>query len=132
MWYSDDLRRKVIEAYEAGRGSQPDLAALFGVSRGWIQKILRRFRATGETRIGTWRCGPLPKISVPRLTQLVARHPEASLAELGRQLGVSVPTVCRTLQRLGYTRKKNVYVPPSGRRRASSGSGPSGGSGKAA
>jgi transposase len=132
MGYSDDLRRKVIEAWLAGRGSQEALAAIFGVSRSWIQKILRHQRRTGETARGTWKHGPAPRVSAARYRQAVARYPAATLPELGRRLGVSAPTVCRTLKRLGITRKKRVSMRRSGRRRASSGSVPGGGARKAA
>ncbi len=34
MPYSDDLRRKLVEAWLAGHGTQAELAEWFGVSRG--------------------------------------------------------------------------------------------------
>ena len=37
--YSDDLRCKLLEAYEAGRGSLQELAKQFGVSWGYSKKI---------------------------------------------------------------------------------------------
>ena len=45
--YSRDLRERVIEAYDAGRGSSRQLADVFGVSSAWIRKLLRLRRETG-------------------------------------------------------------------------------------
>jgi transposase len=33
--YSDDLRRKLLEAFDQGKGSLSELAEDFGVSLGW-------------------------------------------------------------------------------------------------
>src|SRR4051812_11138712 len=49
MRYSDDLRRKLIEAWESNRDTQRDLADQFGVSLGWVEKVLRRWRDTGHS-----------------------------------------------------------------------------------
>jgi len=40
--YSDDLRRKFAEAYERGDGSLSMLAARFGVSVEWAEKLRAR------------------------------------------------------------------------------------------
>ncbi len=45
--YSNDLRRKVLEAHAAGKGSMRELAERFGVSLGWVEKISRQQRRTG-------------------------------------------------------------------------------------
>lgn len=127
MQYSDDLRRKLIEAYEAGRGTQAALADLFGVSLGWVQKVLRRWRATGQAEAASFRHGPLPSLLPSRLLRVAQQHPDATLAELGRRLKVSPSTVCRGLQHLGLPRKKRHSTPASVTRRASSGGEPSGG-----
>jgi transposase len=45
--YSMDLRERVIEAYDAGRGSSRELAEVFDVSGAWIRKLLWLRRETG-------------------------------------------------------------------------------------
>ncbi|MGB8769717.1 MAG: hypothetical protein WCC92_08885, partial [Candidatus Korobacteraceae bacterium] len=47
--YSDDLRCKLLEAYEAGRGSLQELAKQFGVSWGYSKKIRARQVQTGSS-----------------------------------------------------------------------------------
>ncbi len=37
--YSDDLRRKLLEAHAAGKGTLAELAERFGVSLAWAWKI---------------------------------------------------------------------------------------------
>jgi len=118
MQYSDDLRQKLVDAWQAGHGTQAELAEWFGVSLRWVEKVLRRWRRTGQTAAGPFRHGPLPVISPVRLERLVQRHPAATLAELGHHFEVSAPTVCRALQRLDLPRKKD---PPCQRTRYASG-----------
>jgi transposase len=117
MRYSDDLRRKLIEAWESNRDTQRDLADQFGVSLGWVEKVLRRWHDTGHSEAPAFRPGPLPLLSSTRLETLVLQHPDATLAELGDRLQVSGATVCRALQRLDLPRKKSHCMPASATRR---------------
>jgi transposase len=97
------------------------LAEWFGVSLSWVEKVLRRWRTTGQTAARPFRHGPLPSLSPARLEQLVQRRPAATLAELGRRLQVSASTVYRALERLDLPRKKRHSTPASATRLASSG-----------
>lgn len=106
MQYSNDLRRKLVEAWQAGAGTQAELAEVFGVSLGWVEKVLRRWRETGDTAAPVFRHGPVSRLQPARVERLVKKYPDATLAELGHCLKVSPPTLCRWLQRLGLRRKK--------------------------
>ena len=53
--YSDDLRRKFVEAYQRGDGSLVVLAGRFGVSLGWAEKVMRTLRNTGRTGVNADR-----------------------------------------------------------------------------
>lgn len=46
--YSLDLRRKVVEAYERGVGSQRQVAELFGISLSFVEKLFMQLRGTGQ------------------------------------------------------------------------------------
>src|SRR2546423_11420413 len=46
--YSDDLRCKILLAYEAGEGSLEELAEDFGVSYGYTKKIRQQQRRSGQ------------------------------------------------------------------------------------
>jgi transposase len=117
MRYSDDLRRKLIQAWETNLFTQLELADQFGVSLGWVEKVLRRWRETGWVTPVPFRPGPQASSKPARLEKLVAQHPDATLAELGRRLKLSAPTVCRALQQLDWPRKKSRSTPASGTRR---------------
>jgi transposase len=106
MQYSFDLRRKLVEAWQSWDGTQTELAELLGISRSWMQKVLRRFEQTGDLAAPVYRHGPVSRLSEKRLAALVALHPDATVAELGRRLRVSASTVCRALQRMNLPRKK--------------------------
>lgn len=116
--YSMDLRERVIEAYDSGRGSSRELARVFGVSSAWIRKLLRLRRETGTVAPKAYRRGPRPRLSVrqlERLAELVRQHPDATLADLRRQLRVNCSrvTIHRALSKLGMSYKKSRSVPAS-------------------
>lgn len=128
--YSGDFRQKVVQAYEAGRGSQRALAQLFGVSLSFIQELLQRYRATGSVAPKPHGGGKPSKVR-PYLAEIARWHteqPDASLAERCAQLAKPVPvsrmTMSRALERLGLRRKKRPFAPPSKTRRQSRPSGP--------
>jgi putative transposase len=118
--YSMDLRKRVVEAYgqESGRGSQARLAKRFGVSPAWVCGLLLRHRQTGDygplrTRRG--RKAVFVGRRREQLEQLVATQPDATLEELRDRTGAtcSLAAICKTLQRLGYRRKKRRSGPLS-------------------
>ena len=132
--YSMDLRERVIEAYDRGRGSSRQLARLFGVSSAWVRKLLRLRRETGTVAAKAYRRGPRPRLSkrqLARLAELVREHPDATLADLRRRLRVdcSLVTIHRALVKLGMSYKKSRSVRASKIERTSSSSAEAGGDG---
>jgi transposase len=126
--YPLDLRQKILQAYDHGRGSQHALAALFGVSRGFVEPLLPRRRTTGAIAPRPHVGGRPPccdRSALALVRHLVQAPPDATLAELCTQLQqqrgirVSVATMCRLSQRLGLPRKKSPSMPPNARRHAS-------------
>ena len=69
MQYSDDLRWKLVEAWEAGLETQSELADIFGVSLSWVEKVLRRWRDTGSTAATVFRHGPICRLPPTRVEQ---------------------------------------------------------------
>ena len=109
--YSIDLRERVIEAVDEKKGTQQQIATIFGVSARWIRKLLRQRRETGSIAPKPHGGGHPPKFSgkrLERLRSLVDHDPDATLQELRRRSRVpaSVMAVFRALRRLGYSRKK--------------------------
>jgi transposase len=46
--YSNDLRRRIVEAYESGEHSLDDVATFFSVSKATMKNFARRNRLTGS------------------------------------------------------------------------------------
>jgi transposase len=106
-----DVRARAIAAYEAGNGTQADIAKFYQVDISTFQRWLQRYRETG-------RASPLPrghnppalnKEQVLHLKRYVKERPDATLEQLRERLGVrcSLVAIHNTLARLGYRYKKN-------------------------
>lgn len=116
--YSEDLRRRIVGAVDREVGSQGKVAALFGVSRTFVKKLLRQRRETGSLAPKPHGGGHRPKLDGKKCdavrAYIVEVQDDASLAEVQayveRRLKVMVSqaTVSRVLQHLGLPRKKNA------------------------
>src|SRR5512143_2142472 len=114
--YSEDLRRKVVDAYAQREGSIRVLARRFKVSLGFVRDLLKRYRVTGELKPRAYRRGVKPKVEAAGehyLRELIRQEPALTLWELSaryeRRWGVRVSksAMDRTVRRLKITRKKN-------------------------
>jgi transposase len=116
--YSQDLRDRVIKAYERGMKTGA-IAEAFAVSPAWARRVKQTLREQD-------RATPLPrggartrKVDREALLRLVNERPDATLIELRDQLeartGVkcSEAAVCVTLKKLGLSYKKRRSMPPS-------------------
>jgi transposase len=82
--YSLDLRQKILRASEQGLGSQRAIAALFGVSQSFVEKLLRRRRASGDIAPRPHAGGRRAlgdEAALAQVRQSVPAHPDATLAE---------------------------------------------------
>lgn len=124
--YSDDLRRKLLEAHDRGEGSLRELARRFGVSSPWAWKISAQRRRTGQMERVRQRHGRQSRVTATverRLRNLLREQPDRTLAEL--QQGVweaegerfSVQHLWRVLRRMQLRLKKNRSMPPNRTRR---------------
>ena len=116
--YSIDFREKVVKAYEQEDTSIRKLATRFDVSKAFVQRLLKQKKVKGhvqpEKQGGSMK-SELDGYST-QLTQMVEKHPDATLSEYCEYWGethnqwVSTSTMCRTLKRLQLTLKKRRYV----------------------
>ena len=113
--YSLDLRKRVIEAYQAKESSLRQLAKRFKVSLSFIRDLTRRYRETNTVEPKPHGGGTPAKLEAEHLEvvkQLVEAQPDALLYELcerlaeNSQLTVSVSTMHRAVQRLELSYKK--------------------------
>lgn len=136
--YSDDLRGKLLRAYEAGRGSLQELAQQFGVSWGYSKKIrAQQLRTKQRERPRQTRHGPASRLTAAVEQQLRAalrQQPDLTLSELQQRLaastgvGISRSRLWVWLQGLGLRHKKNRSGRRSRTAAKTSGAGKPGGS----
>jgi len=115
--YSQDLRDRLIAAVEGQTfASHTELALTLGVSRSFLQKLLRRKRTTGQSA-ALLHGGGRQRTLAPeahRIRTEVTRQPDVTLAELCERVEqaggrASHPSMmCRELQTLHLPRKKKV------------------------
>jgi transposase len=115
--YSDDLRRKVLSSYGAGKGTMRELAQRFDVSYGWVLKIAAAQRQSGSyKRVPQRRAAS--RIDTGLIRRLVEAQPDIVLVELRQRAaeqGVQASTVhlWRILAKLGLRLKKSHSMPLS-------------------
>ena len=129
--YSQDLRDRVLSAYDRGLPTQ-QIAETFQVSKAWARRIKQRRRETGETSARRMGGPGVIKVDRARLTELVRQDPDATLPELRDRLGVTcaISTICVALKKLGFSFKKRRSTRRSRIGRMSSNAARSGGNGR--
>lgn len=111
--YSNDLRRKLLEAYDQGKGSVAELAEQFCVSLAWAWRISAARKRTGQMELPAYRHGRKSRIDEEILSALLREHPDMTLpelqAELEKKSGLHVSTqhIWRVLKRMGFRLKKS-------------------------
>ncbi len=122
--YSEDLRRRIVTAVEAGLSCSA-AARQFAVSVSCAIKLLQRWRRTGSV-------APDPRGRKPYaladheglVRELVAARPDMTLDELHEELGrrgirVGRSSIGRFLLAGGLTLKKRRFMPPNSNGRTS-------------
>jgi len=112
---SADTRRRALAAYARGEKTQPEIAAIFGVTVRTFQRWLRTWRTEGRDAPAHSPGRPRTLVgeAEKRLRQEVADEPDATLHELEERLGriVSYVTIHRALERWDLPLKKRRSEP---------------------
>jgi transposase len=120
--YSEDLRRKVVEAVQQRGMGKSEAARSFGMSLSSVKRYVAKARQ-GDSLSPRKHPGPRPKLDerVGRLLEAdVEERPALSLRErvrfLERVAGVRVSesTLSRLLRRMGFSPKEGRWVRPRG------------------
>jgi transposase len=120
--YGDDLRRKLLSAYDGGEESLAELASRFLVSVGWAKKISAARNRTGQAERVPHKPGRKPHAGIKAQQQVRAwfvQQPDLTLAEVQQKLlgkagvSLSLPQVWKLLGKLGLRLKKSRSTPPS-------------------
>jgi transposase len=104
------VRERILKLYDQGKGTA-EIAASFGYCVAAVRRVRQHFKARGTLAPQTHRCGRkthLTESRKERLLGLLARRPDATLAELGAQLARPTSTIDVWLARLGWSCKKNA------------------------
>lgn len=113
--YSLDFREKIIDVYFTEQLSVRKLAKRFGVSKSFVETLLKRLRETGDIVPKPHGGGPQPKLNAQQLklvAALVDADNDATLDELRERLAketsilMSRSSMGRIVQKLDLTRKK--------------------------
>ena len=117
--YSNDLRLKIIETIQANELPQVEIAAQFGVSKSFLEKLWYRFRTTGSYQAKPHAGGVqrFLKNDEELIRELVAEEADATLVRLCEKVAartgkpvVTTATMCVELQRLGLPLKKSRFT----------------------
>ena len=115
--YSEDLRAKLLAAWDRRELMQEELARQFGVSLSYLRSVIRRRDLTGSSKPKPHAGGVSPTLSPEHLAWLdeeIARTPDATHTELAERLvergapKVSRQAIGRAVAKLGLTRKKKT------------------------
>jgi len=118
--YSDDLRRKLLEAHAGGKGTLGELAERFGVSLPWAWKVSAAHKRSGAVeRAPQSRHGRASRVDRGRVRALLKAKPDLVLRQLCEELerttgmAVSHTQMWRVVRELGLRLKKSRSTPPS-------------------
>lgn len=134
---SQDLRQRIVAAYDRQEGTRADLAKRFSVSLGLVAKLLHQRRRTGDIKARHRFSGRKPKLLPEHRRQLraaLAKKADATLQELRATLGVecTIQAIHYVLVDMGLTYKKRRSAPVSKAAQTSSARGGPGVGNKAA
>ncbi len=112
--YSEDFRRKVMQAIELDGLKKSEASQLFNISRNTINLWCQRKAATGDVQPKTRQPRkPEGKIQdFDKFREFVKMHGDKTQSEMAQlwEGGVSQSTISRALEKIRYTRKKNLRV----------------------
>jgi transposase len=122
--YSNDLRQRVLAAVDHGTPRQ-QIVEVLEVSLSTIKRYLRQRRETGQLAAKPIPGRPPKKGAVldAELPAQLAAHDDFTLEQHcqlwadAHGVLVSTASMSRAIARLGWTRKKNRWVPPRGAKR---------------
>jgi len=118
--YSLDLRKKALEAYENGEGSESEIEESFSISQSTLKLWIRSKSHTGKLHpnphISRGRKRIIDEEGLEFLSQLIESKPDLLIEEMRvsyqekNGVLVSASMICRSLKDLDLRRKKKVNM----------------------
>jgi len=111
-----DLRKRIVDAVDQGGSTQLRVARRFGVSLGFVKKLLGQRRRTGSIENLHHRAGRKQSVTPEQqkaIREHLARNPGATLAEIKAafSLACSLTSIFRALRRMRMTYPKKRSGP---------------------
>jgi transposase len=111
-----ELRRRVVEAYESGDESYPEVASRFAVGEASVKRWVLLFAKTGTVEAQRKAGGRFSAIDEASVAALVKKLSDPTAGELTaafngtrrRKARVHVSSMKRALHRFGYVVKKSA------------------------
>lgn len=121
--YPIEMRQKALAAVDRGE-KKLHVSRMFGISRNTLDEWLKLRAATGQVSPKVYRSrGPTPKIAdlaqFRRFAETRGHLTQQQMADEWPE-PVSNRTIGKALKAIGYTRKKNLWVPRTGHAPAAS------------
>ena len=120
--YSNDLRRRIVAAYETGEYSQDEIAELFGVCQKTVSNFVCRHQQTGSADQRPRGGGQKARLNDQAhdfIRREVEQDNDITLAKLCQKVDekfkarISQSVMCRLLTALDLPRKKRRFTPQS-------------------
>ena len=117
-----DTRLRILARHDAGKHTRVETARLFGVSLGFVKKLLSQRESLGHVKPLHDRTGRKPTVTHAQkqaIRDIVARKPGATLWMIRERAGLSVTpqAVHVILGKMGFSLKKNASRQGAGPRR---------------
>jgi transposase len=111
MPYSVDLRKRVVSAVREGMG-KAEVCELFNICRQTLYNWLALEKEQGHLKAKNgYQNGHSDGIKDrDEFKKYVDAHPDQTQEEMGKYFSVGSSTISRTLQRIGYSRKKRITL----------------------
>lgn len=111
--YSYDLRKKVMKALDEGM-KKTEASKIFNISRNTINLWLTRRKESGDYKAKKgYQQGYNPKVSnLAEFQEFVQKNSSKTQKEMAEAWGekISDQTIGKALKKIGFTRKKNLWV----------------------
>ena len=107
--YSAKTRKEILNYYHNGHTFR-ETCSNFRISQDTLARWLKEEKA-GTPIVSKYR-GKKPSIDVKEFQQYVDANPDKTQSEMAEAFGVSQPTICYYLKKIGYVlKKKNSAMP---------------------
>jgi transposase len=115
---SVDLRKRILDSYDAHEGTRLDMAQRYKVSLGLVKKLIQQRKKTGDIAPRHRFSGRKPMILDQhrnRMKQELVRRPDLTLGQLRKAVGLScsLPAIHYALSAMNLTYKKRRSGPAS-------------------